>query len=80
MKIEQSDIASLRVSDLVPGDVFQFDSSFYLVTDSLVSEASCINLETGHIVLDFARDISDEPVSHVPDATFLPHGRSSSES
>lgn len=80
MKIEHSESASTCVLDLAPGDVFQFDSSFYLVTDSLASSQTCVNLETGHLVSDFSRDISGEPVSHVPNATFRPHGTESSES
>ena len=80
MKIEHSAPDTIRVSDLAPGDVFQFDSSFYIIIDGSASDQNCVELETGHLVLDFSRDISDGPVSHVPDATFIPHGRSSSES
>ena len=80
MKIDHSGIDTLRVSDLVPGDVFQFDSSFYIVTDSTASDQTCVDLETGHLVSDFSRDISDEPVSGLPDAIIVPLGLGSSES
>ena len=76
MKIEHPSPDTIRVSDLAPGDVFELGGSFYIVTDEgPVSDRICINLETG-----FSLAYNDESVSHIPDATFLPHGRASSES
>lgn len=80
MRIEHSDIASIRVSDLSSGDVFQFDSSFYIVTNRPAADRNCIDLGTGITYSSAAIDRMAKPISHVPDATFMPHGRSSSES
>lgn len=80
MKIDQSGIHTMHVSTLNPGDVFQFDDSFYIVTDSSASDQTCVDLETGHRVSDFSRDISDESVRLLPDAALSPHGLKSSKS
>ena len=80
MKIDRSAFSSTRVSALVCGDVFEFEESFYIVIDSPASDETCVDLDTGHFVLDFSRDVSDEPVRHLPDATLFPHGLEISES
>ena len=80
MKIQYSDIASIRVSDLSCGDVFQFDGGFYIVANLSPADRNCIDLGTGVCHSSAAIDRSAKPISHLPDATFLPHGRASSES
>jgi len=80
VRIDRSDAALTCVSDLKPGDVFQVDSSFHIVTniaDARPGSWMCVNLETG-ISSRFASD--GGPVRYLPDATLVPHGLKSSES
>ena len=80
MRIDLPAPVSTRVSDLLAGEVFKFEDSFYIVTTSPASGQTCVDLETGLFVSDFSRDISDGPICHLPDATLKPHGLGSSES